>query len=105
MKITTKIETKRIKDFFRKTSKFIGERFFLNFLFTVILALIIGGFVFYKYVFLAESIQPDILETPIFFDGDIHKKVLEEWQNRDKEFQEIESKQYPDPFAAPSPTL
>jgi len=103
MKITTKIETKRIKDFFRKFSRFIGERFFLNFLFSVILAFIVGGFVLYQYVFLAESIEINIPEKPIFFDEDIYKKVLEEWQIRDKEFQEIESRQYLNPFLPQTP--
>jgi membrane peptidoglycan carboxypeptidase len=103
MKITTKIETKRIKDFFRRFSRFIGERFFLSFLFSVILALIVGGFVFYQYVFLVESIELNISETPVFFDEDIYKKVLEKWQNREREFQEIESKQYSNPFLPPAP--
>ena len=103
MKITTKIETKRIKDFFRKFSRFIGERFFLSFLLFVILALIVGGFVLYQYAFLVDRIDFNTQEKPVFFNEDIYKKVLEEWQNREREFQEIESRQYPNPFLPPAP--
>lgn len=98
MKITTRIEAKKFKNYFSKLFRFIGERLFLNFLLVVVLAIIIGGFIMYRYVFLSENIQFNIVERPVFFDEVIYKKVLEEWEKRDKEFQEIESKQYLNPF-------
>jgi hypothetical protein len=106
MKITTKIETKRIKEFFKKIPRAIGKHFFLSFLFVVFLALVFGGLVLYQYVFLAESIEFNVPERPVFFDEDTYKKVLESWQAREKKIQEIESKQYSNPFSIPpTPSL
>lgn len=101
MKIGLKTEAKRIKGFFKKLPRTIGEHFFLSFLFFVLLAIIFGGIVFYRYIFLAENTEINILERPVFFNIDVYNKVLEELQNREKIIQELDSVQYSNPFSAP----
>jgi hypothetical protein len=103
MKLSFKLEFRKIKEFSNKFSRFLGEHFFFSFLLILFLTLILGSFIFYQYVFLAETSEPNISEKPIFFNEGAYEKVLEEWGNREKKIQEIDSGQYSNPFVAPSP--
>jgi len=103
MKLSFKIEFRKIKEFSNKSLRFLGEHFFFSFLLIFFLTLILGGLIFYQYVFLAEKKEPNILERTIFFNEEAYEKVLEEWGSREKKIQEIDSGQYSNPFIAPSP--
>lgn len=100
MKIGFKIETKKTVDFFKKIPRTIGEHFFLSFVFAALLAFLIGALIFYRFVFLTKNAALNILERPVFFNEDVYKKVLEEISNREKIIQELDSKQYSNPFAS-----
>lgn len=102
MKLSFKIGFRKIKEFSNKSSRFLGEHFFFSFLLLFFLTLILGSLIFYHYVFLAEKTEPNISERTIFFNEEAYKKVLEEWGNREKKIQEIDSGQYSNPFTAPS---
>jgi hypothetical protein len=102
MKLSFKPEFRKIKEFSNKSLRFLGEHFFFSFLLIFLLTLILGGFIFYHYVFLAETTEHNIFEITIFFNEEAYEKVLEEWGNREKKIQEIDSGQYSNPFA-PSP--
>lgn len=102
MKIGFKIGTQKTRIFFQKIPKTIGEHFFLSFVFVVLLASIIGAFIFYRFVFSIKNAAINILERPVFFNEDVYKKVLEEISAREKIIQELDSKQYSNPFAPTS---
>ena len=103
MKIGFKIETKKIVNFFKKIPRTVGEHFFLSFLIVTFIAFILGGLIFYRYIFVPKNAEVNILESPVFFNVDIYKKVLEELQNREQTIQELNSKQYSNPFQIPAP--
>lgn len=92
------IKIKKIKEFLKRSLWVIGENFTSTFFILFFLALIIGGFIFYKYSFLAEKIEPQITEQPLRFKESLFQEILEEWENREKRFEETELREHPDLF-------
>jgi len=97
-----KFKTEKIKQFFKKLPRTLGEQSFLTFLGFLLIALILGGFIFYKYSFLVEK-EPSTkisegVEKPLKFKEKIYEAVLENWQKKEKRFEEVNFKEYPDPF-------
>jgi hypothetical protein len=93
-----KFKTKKINVFFKKVPKILGEHAFLSFLGLLILALILGSAVFYKYSFLAGEEEPESTEKPLKFKEKTYQEILKIWGKREKRFEEADSKEYPDPF-------
>jgi hypothetical protein len=93
----------RIKETFWKILWALAKRAFLTFLALFILDLIIGGFIFYKNVFLIKQEQPGVGESPLQLKEKTLDEVLGEWEIRQKKFEEVNSKQYPNPFQRPIP--
>lgn len=58
----------------------LGLHAFWVILFFVLIDFIIGGFIFYKYVFLAERAVPQASENIIKFDSKAYQSVLEKIQ-------------------------
>lgn len=92
------IKFNKIKEFLGKAPRVLAEKAFLTFLGLFFLALILGGFLFYKNVILVKRVQPEILEKPLQFNEEPLKKILIDLGNRKIKFEETEKKQYPDPF-------
>jgi len=78
--------------------RWLAEHTFWIFLASVLLALILGGIIFYKYYILVRGAEPEIQEVPLQFKKDLSQEILAEWANREKRFQEAQTKEYPDPF-------
>ncbi len=97
MKIN-KINLKKIKGFFGKLSRILGEKAFLTFLGLLIIFLIFGAFLFYKYIFLVEKTQPEILEKPLQFNEGLLWEILQRFEEKEKKFEETKTKEYPNPF-------
>lgn len=93
-----KIKLNEIKVFFNKLPRTLGEKAFLTFLGLLIIFLIFGALLFYKYVFLVKKAQPEILEKPLQFKGELFQEILEKFAEREQKFEETETKEYPDPF-------
>jgi len=102
MKIPLKF--KKNKEFFKKIPRIFKKHIFLSFLIPFLLTLILGGFIFYQYSFLAEKLEPQIIEKPLQFEEALYQEISEEWQIRQKRFEEAEFKKYPDLFRLPVPT-
>jgi hypothetical protein len=58
----------------------LGLHAFSLLLLLVFISIILGGFIFYKYVFLAERKQPEATQNVIKFDYNAYKDVLEKIQ-------------------------
>ncbi|RLC35056.1 MAG: hypothetical protein DRZ76_01190 [Candidatus Nealsonbacteria bacterium] len=78
--------------------KWAAEHAFWVFLILVFLALLLGGYMFYKYYILAKRVEPEIKEASLQFKEDLYQTILSEWQEREIRFREAETKEYPDPF-------
>jgi len=97
-----KFKTEKIKQFFKKLPRTLGERSFLTFLGFLLIALILGGLIFYKYSFLVEKEPPtkigEGVEKPLKFNEKNYQEVLEIWQEKEKRFEEVNLKEYPNLF-------
>lgn len=96
-----KQDIKKISYFFGAISRQMADHFFRAVFIILLVNLIIGGILFYKYNFLIQNriieISPDILK----FREDIYQKILVIWSEREKRFNESGSKIYLNPFKAP----
>ncbi len=92
------IKLKKIKDFLNKIPRTLGERAFLTFFGFLLIALIAGCLIFYKYSVLAEKETPEISGAHLQFKETTFQKVLEVWQEKEKRFKAADTKEYPDPF-------
>lgn len=92
------IKIKNIKKILKRFVWFIGKNSITIFFVLLSWALIIGGFIFYEYSFLAEKLEPQPVTQPLKFKETLYQKILEEWQTRQRKFEEVESKEYPDLF-------
>jgi hypothetical protein len=79
--------------------KWLAEHAFLVFLVLVLVALILGAAMFYKYNILVKKAEPEIKETPLQFKKNIYQNILEEWEGREERFKEADIKEHLDPFS------
>jgi len=98
-----KIKFNKVRGFLAKLPRVLGKRAFLTFLGLLVVFLIFSAFLFYKYIFLIEKIQPEITEKPLQFDEKGIQEILKKFEEVEKELKETEFKQYPDPFTRVSP--
>ena len=103
--MNTKIDFKKIlgqaKTGFASTRKLfwtIGLHAFSAVLILILLDVLFGGFIFYKYIFLAKNQKPEINTASFQFEDDPYQKVLNQWQERDTKLAEYLQKNYPSPF-------
>ena len=89
---------KKLSDILDNLSRNLTEHTFFTFLALLLIVLTLGGFLFYKYSVLVQTIEPEIKQEPIQFQENLYQKILEEWQDRKARFEEAESKYYLNPF-------
>ena len=66
----------------------LGFHAFSLILLIILIEVILGGFIFYKYVFLAQDQESKITENIIRFDDKTYQNVLEQLQARGQGIQE-----------------
>jgi len=89
---------KKVKKFFQKIIFALAENSFSVLLVLILITFLLGGVVFYKYSYLPEKKPPQITPKPFKFEESLYQKILEKWQFRQKKFNEVDSKEYPDLF-------
>jgi len=101
----TKLDIKKIlqeiKTGFASTKKIlwiVGRHAFLTVLILIFLDVILGGLLFYKYIYLAEKESPAINASVFQFDENSYQKVLTQWESRNKDLQVFLQKNYSNPF-------
>jgi len=97
------IEIKKVKEFLKKLVWIIGGNAVIVFVILIFLALILGGFAFYKYSFLVEKSEPKFTGEPLRFEEAAYQKISQEWQIRQKKFEQADLKEYPNLFSLPIP--
>jgi len=76
----------------------LAEYLFLSCILSIFLSFIISCFLFYKYVFLAQKVEPENIQKEVFLKEKTYKKVLEVWQREKEKFESVDFEQYIDPF-------
>lgn len=99
-----RIRIKKIKKFLGKLFLTIAEHVFGACLFLFFLALILGGFLFYKYNILTQRAELEVLNQSFLIKEKTYQEVLKVWQEHERRFQEAYLKEYPDPFQKPIST-
>lgn len=88
----------KIGKFFKRTSGILGKQAFLSFLVILFLEILFAATLFYQFSLTAKNFQPAIFVTPLQFDEELVEKILREWTEQQKIFEETEKKQYQDIF-------
>lgn len=82
----------------KKILWFIGEHAFLAILFLILLDVIFGAFLFYKYLSLAETKTVRVNSAYFQFNDNTYQKVLKQQEIRSQKLEESLQKDYPSPF-------
>ena len=92
------IKLNKTKQGFYRLLRILGENPFLTSLTLILIALILGSAVFYKYSVLVEEKKLETLIKPPLLEEETLKNILKTWQDRQKKFDEAGFKEYPNPF-------
>ena len=92
------IKLKKITDIFEKLPEFLDKRAFLFFLAFLLISLILGSFLFYKYSILIDKEIPENVVETIKFDKELYQEILEIRQKKEQQFEKTNSKEYPSLF-------
>ena len=103
MKLFSRTKFNKLKYFLKKIPRILAENSFLTIIVLFFLSLILGGFIYYKYFILVKAIEPQIIKTPLQLEEKTFQKILNEWIEREKRFQETNLKEYPNLFKESSP--
>lgn len=98
MKKFNLIKLKKIKGFFKKFPRILGENAFLTILGVSLFSLILGILIFYQYSILAQKEKLEDIGKSFKFKEKTHQAILKTLEEREEIFEMIDLKQYPDPF-------
>ena len=93
-----KIKIRRTKNFFKKLPKTLALHPFLTFWVLLSIALILGSIIFYKHSILAEKPEIETSKELLRFKQGVYQKVLDRWQQREENLENISLKEYINPF-------
>ncbi len=96
MKIKTEIFSKIKK--IKKLPVVLAKNVFMFFILLVLLSIILGGLLFYKYCFLVESSSPENFDKPVKLEENIIQEVFKKWDQQQERFDGAGTRQYPDLF-------
>lgn len=82
---------------FKKVPWILGLHAFWIILILIFVDFSIGGYLFYKYIFLVEKEEIKII-TSLKFKKTIYEKILKEWETKNQRFEEYQTEQYLNPF-------
>ena len=92
------IEMEKIK----KIPWILGSYAFSIILILILLNLILGEFLLYKYVISIKIDEPKIVENALKFKYGAYQKVLKKWGEKEEKFKEFTAKKYFSPFITES---
>jgi len=94
----------KVKNLLKELPTFLAVHAFLAFLAFFILALILAGIVFYRYNILIEKENPEVSYKESQFKEKSLNNIMEILEEREKKFNEADSKQYLNPFQVSVPS-
>lgn len=96
-----KIKITKIKKFLKELPRILGEHTFLSLLLLILIVLLFGAGIFYKYGILIKRETPPMREKIIPFKEKTFQRILKEWQIRESRFEKADLKKYPELFEPP----
>lgn len=78
--------------------RFLAEHSFSATLILILLSFIISGFIFYKYVFLADQKNPEIKDGSAVINEAQLNDLVKIWSEKDDRIKNVENKEYRNPF-------
>ena len=93
-----KIKTIKTKEWLKDLALTLGEKSFLTFLGLLVIALIFGAIIYYRYNILAKREEVQIIKAPLYFQEKSYQNISKIWQEREKKFEEVGLKEYFNPF-------
>ena len=85
-------------DAVKKIPWILASRAFLMLLIFILLALMLGAWVFYHYAILAETKTEQVTEKTILFKYSGYQTIVNEWQKKNLHLQESKNTVYTNPF-------
>ncbi|OGZ70587.1 MAG: hypothetical protein A3F47_01440 [Candidatus Staskawiczbacteria bacterium RIFCSPHIGHO2_12_FULL_38_11] len=82
----------------KKIPWILGRYAFLFILIFILLDLLFGGFLFYRYLFLVKNKEPQITSIQAKFKEETYQSVLSSWQAREESFNNSSGLNYQNPF-------
>jgi len=76
----------------------LGTHAFLCIVVCLVLAVFLGEFLFYHYVFLAKVQDPEAIVFPMKFSDRAYQSVVQEWKDRQGLFNSASNENYTSPF-------
>lgn len=98
MKKSKTIKFKEIKIFLKKLPKKLAEKAFSTFLGLFLLSLIFSSLIFYSYSIVPKKEILESVKAGLEFKSETYQEILQVWQNREEQFEQTDTKQYPDLF-------
>jgi hypothetical protein len=77
---------------------FLAQGAFFFILIFILLEILLGEFLFYQYVFLAKTKEPEVTTLPVRFKKEIYQSVVKEWESRENAFNATKRETYTNPF-------
>jgi len=93
-----KINIEKIKNPLKNLPKKLAKHPLLTFWILLFIALVLSGFVFYKYSVLVEKPEIETSRELLKFKQKTYQEVLDQWQQRKENLEKIDSKEYANPF-------
>ncbi|MEK7080509.1 MAG: hypothetical protein AAB925_01590 [Patescibacteria group bacterium] len=89
----------KIKKFFY----FLAVHIFFIILILIFLDILFGGFLFYKYVILANRQEPDVQDNTFKFNESAYQSVVDKLEAKEKDFNNLSQENYLNPFQDNTP--
>ncbi|KPJ73654.1 hypothetical protein AMJ48_00385 [Parcubacteria bacterium DG_74_1] len=93
-----RIKIRKTEGFLKRLLLNLGERAFLIFLGLLVIALIFGAIIYYQYNILAKREETQAIKEPFHFQEKTYQNISRTWQEREKKFEEADSKEYSNLF-------
>lgn len=75
---------------------FWGRHAFSVILVLILFSILLGGVLFYRYVFLVSAEESNISENSLKLREDLYQKILNQWQLQEQKFQQSLQENLPD---------
>ena len=95
----TNLDTKQIKDKAKRWLTILAKRSFITSLFLILLSVLLGGILYYRYIILLDKQEPQPSTVSLKFRQEVYKNVLDEWEKMNENFEGGGLKNYLDPFS------
>jgi hypothetical protein len=97
------INPEKIKEFFGGMVGYLARKPFFSFFLLLMISLIAGTIIFYKYGIIADYSGSGNKESVYKFESKNYRDIMGEWEKRAQNFSGLEKKKYLDPFRLTNP--